>query len=449
MSAMNNNPNNKRKASPPPPPNVFDTYKHARVEMQQQDNDEKYPPITEDIISSTIIDTFLGNDDYQLLIEKYWPSKLITGESIENIWYVPKTAVRLTDVQSVYGTAYGVYTPPIDTPNTKQEDLRYIFKEIKVKQNLHDLLRIGDKKFQDTVTREIRFQQKAASVGVALPIYDAWATAAEDDPKYKSQVALMSTMSAIFRKQAKLITVAIIVMGKADLTVDEMVRKHVFTKKGVKKIKKAVEPLISDLHEKARIAHNDLHANNIMYVKKEDRFYIIDFGMATDMDNPKEFKGFTERERGALDWLDKAIAKRHGSLDTTPATNQPPPLRQQQSASHGKGEFYTNPSDDDDDESDASASDDDDDKTIEYKYPVPPQQGLTYDVMAPDAWPNSQQYALAGMVVNTPPNVNIPSPGVLNTANTKFQRVTLASREISNQQQQQQYETPSRYLNLD
>jgi len=105
------------------------------------------------------------------------------------------------------------------------------------------------------VEKEVRIQRKAASLGIALPVAEAWYCPSKRE--------------------------AVIIMPSADTTLGDKLCSVPITLEVVKKYMTEIVRLINTLHA-VNISHNDLHLNNIMWIERERKFVIIDFGLATE-----------------------------------------------------------------------------------------------------------------------------------------------------------------------
>ena len=291
-------------------PDIINVWKRARIEYQQDKEEHKHSPEV-DIIQQSIVDTFLNDPKYQLLEEQYIPAKRIHSKSIQannnnnrdprSKWYIPLKKAFLG--KGVYGSTYKIYDSSKD--DNKAEEFSCVAKVIQKRETLAQMLLIGDRFFQSSVLQEITLQQRAAEVGVALPIYDAWFIKAEDDRKILPP--LLTTQSN------NLITTAVFIMKRADLTIKEMIKDKDLTKKQLSAIRHEVALLIDDLHKKAHIMHKDIHYGNVMFRKDEDRFYIIDFGLAREL---KIGEPLHSRDFLVLNTLADYIRNARGSPET-------------------------------------------------------------------------------------------------------------------------------------
>jgi serine/threonine protein kinase len=287
-------------------PDIINVWKRARIEYQQDKEEHKHVREV-DIIQQSIVDIFLNNPKYQLLEEQYIPAKRIHSKSNNNNrdprskWYIPLKKAFLG--KGVYGSTYKIYDSSKD--DNKAEEFSCVAKVIHKRETLAQMLLVGDRFFQSSVLQEITLQQRAAEVGVALPIYDAWFIKAEDDRKI-----LPPLLTA---QSNNLITTAVFIMKRADLTIKEMIKDKDLTKKQLSAIRHEVALLIDDLHKKAHIMHKDIHYGNVMFRKDEDQFYIIDFGLAREL---KRGEPLHSRDFLVLNTLADYIRNARGSPET-------------------------------------------------------------------------------------------------------------------------------------
>jgi tRNA A-37 threonylcarbamoyl transferase component Bud32 len=109
------------------------------------------------------------------------------------------------------------------------------------------------------IKQEVELQRKAAAAGLAPKVIEAWFCQNFDS--------------------------ATIIMQRADMTLDSMLC-DIKSLSEFKTLMNVCFGLVESLH-KIGIYHNDLNPENIMWSKQDNKFYFIDFGLATK-DKPLE-----------------------------------------------------------------------------------------------------------------------------------------------------------------
>lgn len=223
---------------------IFMLFKRAKSEMENV-KDQK-----DDIIATTIINTLQNNPEYQLITTTYKPAKYIISNDNNVQWYVkrelPLGVGSFGEVTDAYTDLNGSY--------------KYVAKRIRYREFFYGS-RISRESFYKNVNLEIELQQLAYKAHVALPIHAAWFSNADKS--------------------------AIIVMQKADDEVLTHLSNMKWTNDAIQRARTEITQLVDKLHSLG-ILHNDLGDRNIMYIKDEDRFVLIDFGLSQrfDVDGP-------------------------------------------------------------------------------------------------------------------------------------------------------------------